>query len=122
MANWRNLEAAVDQKIGLAFGESVRLSFLKNEIVDPARPAIEINAVLHVGGDDAKPAGMGGDWRSRLSLGQAELFIDRSTYAGPAPRSGDKVRANDRAGQPWFEIADVSDRYSNLIVLTLGEV
>lgn len=123
MPNWRNLEAAVDQKIGRAFGEEVRLSFLKDGEVDPARPAIEVVAVLHTGGDDSKPLGNGNDrFRSRLSLGQAELFIDRSTYAGPMPRKGDKVRANDRAGKPWFEVAAVSDRYSNLLVLTLGEV
>lgn len=123
MAGWRNLEARVDQKISRAFGEPVRLSFLKNGTVDPARPQIEIAAVLHVGGDDSKPLTEGSDrFRSRLLAGQAELFIDRSTYAGPMPRQGDRVRANDRAGQPWFEVAGVSDRYSNLIVLSLGEV
>ncbi|WP_018183994.1 hypothetical protein [Kaistia granuli] len=121
MANWRNLEAGVDRKVGLTFGESVRLSFLRGGVVDPARPAVDINAVLHVGGDDSKPVGDGTDrYRSRLALGQAELFIDRSTYAGPPPRQGDGLRANDRAGLPWFEVAIVSDRYSNLIVLTLG--
>jgi hypothetical protein len=36
------------------------------------------------------------------------------------PQAGDKVRANDRDGKPWFEVAAVSDRYSNLIVLKLG--
>lgn len=121
MANWRNLEAAVDQKVGLTFGESVRLSFLKNGAVDPSRPAIEITALLHVGGDDSKPVSDDGDrFRSRLALGQAELFIDRSSYTGPPPRQGDSLRANDRVGQPWFEVAIVSDRYSNLLVLTLG--
>jgi hypothetical protein len=121
MANWRDLEASVDRRIGLAFGESVRLSFLKDGTVDPLRPAVEISAVLHVGGDDSKPVGDSNDrYRSRLSLGEAELFIDRSTYSGPMPRQGDSLRANDRAGQPWFEVAIVSDRYSNLLVLTLG--
>ncbi len=121
MTGWRDLEAAVDRRIGLAFGESVRLSFLTGGVVDPARPAVDIDAVLHVGGDDSKPVGDNADrYRSRLALGQAELFIERSTYAGPMPRQGDSVRANDRAGRPWFEVAVVSDRYSNLIVLTLG--
>lgn len=122
MANWRNLEAAVDRLvIGRSFSESVRLSFLKNGAVDPSRPAVEIAALLHVGGDDSKPIGEGGDrFRSRMALGQAELFIDRSTYTGPMPRQGDSIRANDRAGQPWFEVAIVSDRYSNLLVLSLG--
>ena len=123
MANWRKLEAAVDQKIGRAFGEAVRLSFLKDGVVDAARSAVDIVAVLHAGGDDSKPLTDGSDrYRSRLLAGQAELFIDRSTYAGPTPRAGDRVRATDRAGKPWFEVAGVSDRYSNLLVLSLGEV
>jgi hypothetical protein len=122
MVDWRKLEAAVDRKIGRAFGESVRLSFLKDGAVDPVRPMADIVAVLHTGGDDSIPIGPGGSYRSRISAGQAELLIDRSTYTGPLPRQKDKVRANDRAGQPWFEVAAVSDRYSNLIVLTLGEV
>lgn len=121
MTGWRDLEAAVDRKIGRSFGELVLLSFLKGGVVDPARPPIDITAVLHVGGDDSKPVGDSNDrFRSRLALGQAELFIDRSTYTGPMPRQGDSVRASDRADRPWFEVAVVSDRYSNLIVLTLG--
>lgn len=124
MVNWREREAAVDRLIfrPAHAGESVRLSFLKGGGVDPDRQAIDIVAVLAAGGDDSKPIGAGDHFRSRLSLGQAELFIDSSGYSGPRPRKGDKVRANDRAGKPWFEVAAVSDRYSNLIVLSLGEI
>lgn len=122
MVNWRKLEAMVDQKIGLSFGESIRLSFLKKQQPDPDRPKIDIMAVLHVGGDDSKSPGPSGTYRSRLSLGEAELFLDRSVYSGPIPVTGDRVRANDRHGTPWFEVAAVSDRYSNLIVLKLGVV
>lgn len=124
MVSWRKLEAAADRKIGRAFGESVRLSFMDRPggVLDPARPAVDIAAMLHVGGDDSKPVGDGSDRpRMCLSLGQAELMIDRSSYTGPMARKGDKVRANDRDGQPWFEVSAVSDRYSNLIVLSLGE-
>lgn len=123
MANWRALEARVDQTMARAFGESVRLSFLKDGAVDPDRAALDLVAVLHVGGDDSKPIDNGSDrFRSRLALGEAELFLDRSTYTGPIPIGGDRVRANDRVGKPWFEVASVSDRYSNLLVLTLGEL
>ena len=121
MPNWRTWEAKVDQKIAGVFGESVRLSFLKDGVVDTDRPAVDITAVLHTGGDDSKPVGVGGQFRSRLSTGEAELLIDRGTYDGPLPRRGDKVRANDRAGRPLFEVLTVSDRYSNLIVLSLGQ-
>lgn len=124
MVNWREREAAVDRLVSKPAhaGETVRLSFLKNGTVDPDRQMVEIVAILATGGDDSTPIGDGvNKYRSRLSLGQAEVFIDRSTYDGPVPRQGDKLRANDRAGAPWFEIAAVSDRYSNLLVLTLGE-
>lgn len=122
MANWRKLEAMVDQKMTRSYGESVRLSFMKKQVVDPDRPTVEIIALLHVGGDDSRAPGPTGTYRSRLSLGEAELFLDRSIYSGPDPKVGDKVRANDRAGKPWFEVAAVSDRYSNLIVVKLGQI
>lgn len=119
MANWRALEAKIDRRICNSFGETVRLAFLKNGMVDPDRPAVEVDAILHAGGDDSYAPGSG--FRVRLSAGKAELVLNRSTYAGPMPRVGDKVRALDRAGQPWFEVASVSDRYSNLLVLSLGQ-
>lgn len=122
MVNWRKLEVMVDQKIGHSYGESVRLSFMDGQVADTSRPMIEVTAVLHVGGDDSYAPGPTGTYRSRLSLGEAELFVDRSSYSGPLPQKGDKVRANDREGKPWFEVAAVSDRYSNLIVLKLGHV
>ncbi|HBQ31800.1 MAG TPA: hypothetical protein DD739_03640 [Ochrobactrum anthropi] len=122
MANWRKLEAMVDQKMTRSYGESVRLSFMKGQVADPDRQMIEIDAILHVGGDDSRSPGPTGTYRSRLSLGEAELFLDRSTYIGPVPKVGDKVRANDRAGKPWFEVAAISDRYSNLIVVKLGQI
>jgi hypothetical protein len=121
MVNWRLLEAKVDQKIGATFGESVRLSFMDSGELDQTRPLINIVAVLHTGGDDSIPIGTGSLYRSRLSAGTAELLIDRSTYSGSMPRKGDRVRANDRDGTPWFEVMSVSDRYSNLIVLSLGQ-
>jgi len=59
--------------------------------------------------------------RTRLSGGQGELILDRSTYTGPTPIAKDVVRSMDRAGQPRFEVFKISDRYSNLIVLSLNQ-
>lgn len=119
MASWRELEAKVDQTTARLFGERVRLSFLKNGVADPDRPLVDISAILHTGGDDSFAVGTG--FRSRLAAGKAELVIDRSSYAGPTVKTKDKVRALDRAGQPWFEVSAVSDRYSNLLVLSLNQ-
>lgn len=120
--DWRALEARVDGTMRRAFGENVRLSFLKGSVEDPARPAVEVRAILHVGGDDSVESGPGDYYRTRMAIGKAELFLDRATYTGPLPRKGDKVRALEREGRPWFEAATVSDRHSNLIVVSLGEV
>jgi hypothetical protein len=103
------------------WGEAVRLSFLDGAAADPDRPLIDIRAILHVGGDDSKPEAGGLKYRTRLSAGMAELHIVRSEYDGPMPRQGDRVRATDRVGAPWYEVADVSDRYSNMIVLSLNQ-
>lgn len=118
--DWRELEAAVDQTVADHFSETVRISFfLPNGTADPSRPQWLGQAVLHSGGDDSYAAGTG--YRTRLSAGQAELVIGRSTYAGPVIRAKDRVRAMDREGLPLWEVAGVSDRYSHLIVASLTQ-
>lgn len=116
--DWRELEAAVDETVADHFGEQVRLSFLKNGSADPARPQWTGRAILHAGGDDSYAAG--GTYRTRLNAGQAELVLDRS-YEGPALVANDIVRAIDRDGQPRWEVASISDRYSNLLVASLTQ-
>ncbi|NJO53787.1 MAG: hypothetical protein HC829_02165 [Bacteroidales bacterium] len=118
MTGWRELEAKVDRRMAQTFGERVRVAFFLNGAIDQAQPAIEITAILHCGGDDSFALGTG--YRTRLSASKAELVIDRSTYTGPMIKTKDKVRALERAGQPWFEVAAVSSKYSNLLVLSLA--
>lgn len=120
MVNWRALEAAVDGKIGATFGEEVRLSFMKNGAVDPDRAMVDVRCMsLAVAGDTvSKPDSR---YAARISAGHAELCLDRSVYTGDLPVQGDKVRANERAGAPWFVVARVSDRHSNIIVVTLNQ-
>lgn len=118
--DWRALEAAVDRATARAFGENVRISFLHGGAVDPTRAAVVTRAVLHVIGADPVRTGPGDTFRSRVATHTAELLLDRSTYAGPIPIRGDKVQAVDRAGQPWFEVASVSDRFTNIIAVSLG--
>lgn len=117
--DWRELEEMVDQTISDHFDEQVRISFLNNGVADPTRPQWTGRAVLHSGGDDSYAVGTG--YRTRLSGGQAELVIGRSTYDGPVIRAKDRVRALDRAGTPLWEVADISDRYSHLIVASLTQ-
>lgn len=118
--DWRSIEARVDSTMRAAFGEEVRLSPMDGGVSDPDRSQWIGRAILHAGGDDSHSAGDG--FRTRLAAGEAELFLDRATYTGPAPKQGDVVRSLDREGQPAWSVRDVSDRYSNLIVVSLSQV
>lgn len=122
--DWRQLERAVDKIERKAWGETVRLSFLKNGAADPARPQWTGRAILHTGGDDSVPVGergLGGNFRVSLAAGEGELFLTRGEYDGPMPQTGDKVRALDRDDTPAWEVKMVSQRYSNLLVLSLTQ-
>lgn len=122
MPDWRQLEAAVDRKIGRAFPDAVLLKFNRSGKADPERPEVEITAILHVAGDESIALGSSNDrFGTKLSAGQAALFIDRSSYDGPTPKVKDEVQALGLAGQPWFEVLAIGDRFTNLLVLTLGE-
>lgn len=112
--------AAVDN----AFAEPVKLSFLKNGRPDPVRPSVEIEGVLRVGGGNETnmTGGFAQTWRTQLAAGKAELHIDASKYEGPAIKTGDRVRALSRRGQPWFAVERVDDRGEARLVLSLSEV
>lgn len=104
--------------------EPVRLSFKKGGVADPARPAIEIEAVLRVGGGkETSVSGRGADttWRTRIQAQRAELHIDRAKYPQIVVRKGDEVNALSRPGEPWFEVLAIDDRTMTRLVLMLGE-
>ncbi len=95
---------------------------MQGGVVDPTRSAVTVHARLHVGGDKPETNGPGDYFRGRMAVGKAELQLDRATYTGPRPVKGDKVRADARSGQPWFEVESVSDRFTNMIKVSLGEI
>lgn len=111
--------AAVDRR----FAEPVRLSFLKSGQVDPDRAMVEVEAILRVAGDTSAitlKGSSGGGWSPIIEAGKAELHIDRSTYAGPDLRVGDRVKALSRPGEPWFEIASIDDRTQGRLIARLN--
>lgn len=105
------------------FAEPVYLSFFKDEELDPSRPAMEIEAVLRVGGGKITNASGGSDrtWRVRIAPNTAELHINRAQWPVPKFIVGDKVKAISREGTPWFEVRAIDDREFTRLVLQLGE-
>lgn len=111
-------------QVDATFAEDVDLFFLSGGAADPTRGKVTAKAVLRVGSRDAgvgRGAG-GGAWNTRIAAGEAEARIDRATYGGPEIRKGDKLRAVERVGQPFFEVLRVADRSHGRLVLHLGEI
>lgn len=104
--------------------EPVWLKFNKGGVADPARSAIEIEAVLRVGGGKETAASgnrIDAAWRTRITAQRAELHIDRAKYPDIVAMKGDEVKALSRPGEPWFEVLAVDDRGMTRLVLQLGE-
>ena len=122
-ARFHELRDRVLADVDRRFAEPVLLSFMKKARVDPDRAEMQIEAILRVGGGKhSLTSGAGDTWRTRIAPGKAELHVDRSTYAGPAFSTGDRIRAIARAGTPWFEVLGIDDRGEARLVLELGEV
>lgn len=123
-ARYHALRDRVLAQVDRTFAEPVRLSFMKGGSVDPARPMVEIEAILRVDhGKESSPAGsMVQSWESRISAQRGELRIDRAAYPDLVLRRGDKIKALARPGEPWFEVLSVDDRGATRLVVALGEV
>lgn len=123
-ARYHALRNRVLAQVDYTFAEPVRLSYMKDGVLDVARPAVDIEAPLRVdSGKETSPAGsMVQSWESRVSSQRGELRIDRAKYPNVVLRKGDKVRALARPGQPWFEVLTVDDRGATRLVVALGEV
>lgn len=122
-ARYHALRDRVVAKVDHVFAEPVLLKFNLGGVTDPARPSVEIEAVLRVGG--GKETSVAGSqaktWRTQITAQRAELHIDRSKYPDIKAVTGDEVRALARQGEPWFEVLAVDDRGMSRLVLQLGE-
>lgn len=111
-------------QVDKTFAEPVRVAFFRNGALDPAKPAVEIEAVLRVGG--GKETSVAGrdvqSWRTSILAQKAELHIDRARYPDLKVAKGDRLRGLARPGQPWWEVLAVEDRSDTRLVLQLGEV
>lgn len=120
MANWQNLTAMATRTADRLFGEPVRLSFLKAGQEDPARPMVDLRAQLHLPGEsDVVPSRSNSSFTTHLVGGTGLLIIQKALFTGEL-RQGDKVRANARDGQPWFEVLTVDAKDSAQIVAQIS--
>ena len=104
-------------------GEALRIVPMDGGRIDPARTPGEVTAPLRVGAEESD--GVGGKsqaWRSRISSGKAQAHISREAYPDLVVRKGDRLRAIERAGQPWFEVDAVADRDHARLILELVEI
>ena len=121
-----NYQADLDRVVGgndVDLGERVFLAYLDGGVSDPDRTNEEIDAILRVGTErtSAPQGGAGISWQTKLAGGEAELHISRSAYPNAILKTGDKVRALARVGQPWFEVATVNTRAQPRIIVRLNE-
>jgi hypothetical protein len=119
MMDWHKLTGMATRAADRAFGEPVRLSFLVGGAVDPERPALDTRAQLHLPGEAEISLGRGNSALSAAIVAGAGLVILQRSAGAPELRQGDKVRADARPGQPWFEVTDVDDRAASQIVATI---
>lgn len=103
--------------------ETVELKFLIDQVVDPAREATEIQCILR--SKEEERAGVTGgnakSWKRDAAATPSQLHIDYSVLATIDLRKGDKVRAADRPGRPWFDVLSIDDRAHPRAIVTLGE-
>ena len=121
MASWQRLTAMATGVTHRLFREPVRLSFLKQGLVDPTRPQIEITAQLHLPEEtDGKLGRSSSQFQIEVVSGVGLLIIQKVDFVGHRLITGDMVRGLDRAGQPWFEILSVDTRGTDQIVAKIS--
>lgn len=123
VARYHSVRDEVLAGVDEILAEPVFLKFNKGGSSDMDRPAVEIEAVLRVGGgkETAVAGGQSRSWRTRITGQRAELHIDHAKYSGIEATKGDEVQALSRQGEPWFEVLAVDDRSMTRLVLQLGE-
>lgn len=110
---------AVDRELA----ETVQLRFLVGQVVDPARPAQDIQCILRSKNEDDSgvTGGNAKSWKRQSSATPSQLHIDYSVWALFELRAGDKVRATDRIGSPWYDVLRIDDRAHPRVIVSLGE-
>ncbi len=120
MVDWRTLEAKADRIIGAAFDEEVRHLPQKNGTADTGRPIQNIRGVLHTPSPEGTIS-IGAGIVTNMAAAEAALVVQRAEYPSIVFRQKDKIRGNELPGAPIWEVKNINDRFSSIIVLTLNQ-
>jgi hypothetical protein len=120
MVDWRAIEARVDQKIGATFGEEVRHLPQKSGTADTGRPVQNIRGVLHTPSPEGT-INIAAGLVSTMASAEAALVVQRADYPTIVFKKLDIIRGNSLPGMPLWEVKNVNDRFSSIIILTLNQ-
>ena len=120
MANFQQIQADAIRVVDRVMAEDLLLFPLTGGRVDATRRGGPVRGVLRVGRNTDKNAAgePGAAWAQRIAMGKAELHVDR---AGALDiHKGDKLRAIERPGAPWFEVLSMTENAHGRLVIDLG--
>lgn len=105
------------------FAETVSFVPVVDGLAD-AGAAAEIVAVLRTATQAAghMDGGKSSQWNVDIAAGSATLFVSKADYPEFSARTGDRVKAIDRAGAPWFEVARFDGRSHTRWIVHLTEL
>lgn len=121
MANaWKTLEAMTDRIVLGGNDEEVRHLPQKNGTADPGRPVVNIRGVLHTPSPEGT-INIANGFATTMTAAEAALVVQRSDYPTISFKKSDVIRGNDLPGTPLWEVKNVNDRFSSIIILALNQ-
>ena len=119
--SWHELEAAADAAVIGGFSELVRHAPMTSSgTVDTTRPVADIKGVLHT----PNPVGtinIGNGLTTTFAAAEGALVVQRADYPDRVFRARDKIRGLELPGLPWWEVKNVNDRYTSIVILALNQ-
>lgn len=120
MATFQKIQADAIRAVDAVMSETLRHFPLSGGKADTTRTQADIRGVLRVGRnkDTSVTGGASSTWSQRIAFGKAELHLDRTAL--PDVRKGDRLRATERPGAPWFDVLGMTENAHGRMVLDLG--
>lgn len=123
MANFHKYRDLAVRAVDDLMGETLHVLPINAGKIDPARTARDVISPLRVGVEENDGvSGKSKSWGARIASGKARAHISREKYPDLVLRQGDRLRAVERAGRPWFEVDSVGDRDHSRLIVELDEV